>query len=54
MDTALKTALDTAVGGFATDALGQITDVLPVALPIVVSVAGLFLAIRLFRAIAHV
>jgi hypothetical protein len=54
MDTALKTALDTGIGSFSTSALAQVTDVLPIALPIVISVAGMFLAIRLFRAVAHV
>jgi hypothetical protein len=54
MDASISAQLSTSIASFQTDALSQITDVLPVALPIVVSIAGLFLAIRLFRAIAHV
>lgn len=54
MDTDLKTALDTQVGAFATDATSQVADVLPIALPVTIGIAGVFLAVRLFRAIAHV
>lgn len=54
MDASLSAQLSTSIAGFKTDALAQITDVLPVAIPVVVGIAGLFLAIRLFRAIAHV
>jgi len=54
MDTAVKTTLDTAIGDFATDALTQLGDVLPVALGVTITVAVLFMAIKIFRAVTHV
>lgn len=54
MDTGVSTALGTALTGFKTDAMTQLADVLPIAAVVLVTVAVLFIAIRWFRALAHI
>jgi hypothetical protein len=54
MDATVNTALDTLTSGLQTDALGIISDYLPEAGVVMVTVAVLFFGIRIFRAIAHV
>lgn len=54
MDASISAALTTGLGDFATGAVDQIVAVLPVALPVVIGIAVMFLGIRLFRGVAHV
>lgn len=54
MDSAVNTAIDTALAGFATDATALFGDILPVALGLTVSVAVVFGAIKWFRALVHI
>jgi type IV secretory pathway VirB6-like protein len=54
MDTGVAEAVTTALSTFKTDALAQIAGVLPVALPVTITVGLAFMGIRLFRGIAHV
>ena len=54
MNVDLKAALDAGIGTFATSATEQVTDVLPIALPVAMGIGVVFLGIRLFRAMASV
>lgn len=54
MDTAVATAVTTALGTFKTDALTQFGAIIPVAAALLITVGVTFFAIKLFRAIAHV
>lgn len=54
MDATLATTLGTQMTTFKADALTQVGAVLPLALGVAISVAVVFLGIRIFRAIAHV
>jgi len=54
MDASVNTALDTLTTGLKTDSLSILTNYLPVAGAIMVTVAVLFFGVRIFRAIAHV
>lgn len=54
MDATVAGALSTALTTFAGDMADQIAVVVPLALPLLVTIAGVFITLRLFRAIAHV
>lgn len=53
MDAALQLALTGAVSDFADVATDQLTAILPVALPVLAGVAGVFFAIKIVRGILH-
>jgi len=54
MDATVSTALSSGLTTFASDMGDQIAAVVPLALPLLVTIAGVFITLRLFRAIAHV
>lgn len=54
MDATVGAALSTAVTTFKTDALSQLGTILPIAIPVIVTVALVFMGVRWFRALAHV
>lgn len=54
MDSGVSTALTSTVTGLQSTITGQLAAMLPLAAVVLVSVVGLFFAIRSFRRIAHV
>jgi hypothetical protein len=54
MDSSVASALTDTVGGLETTVTGQLAAILPIAGIVLVSVVGLFFAIRAFRRVAHV
>lgn len=54
MDATVAGALSTAVTGFKTDSISQLGSILPIALPVAITVALVFMGVRWFRSLAHV
>lgn len=54
MDATVSAALETMVGTISTDSIAIMTDYIPIAGGILVTVGVLFFGIKIFRAIAHV
>jgi len=54
IDSGVQAALTSTVTGLQTTITGQLAAMLPLAAVVLVSVVGLFFAIRSFRKIAHV
>lgn len=54
MDASVSTALGTALGDFRDDSMTQLAAVLPIAAVVLITVAVLFIAVRWFRALAHI
>lgn len=54
MDASVATALTGTVQGLQDTATGQLTAILPLAAVVLVSVAGIYFAIRFFRRVAHI
>lgn len=54
MDATVAGALTTQLQAFETGAYAQITAVLPVAIPIAITIGLVFFGWRMFRAMAHV
>lgn len=54
MDATVAAAITTAVTSFQGDAIDQLGTILPLALPVIVTVALVFMGLRWFRALIHV
>jgi len=54
MDATLAAAVSSNVTGYASDAVGQLTTILPIALPVTIGVGLVFAGIGWFRSLAHV
>lgn len=54
MDATVAAALTSQLESFETGAYAQITSVLPVAIPIAITIGLVFFGWRIFRAMAHV
>lgn len=54
MDATVAAALSSQVTGFAGDAVDQLGTILPIAIPVAITVALVFMGVRWFRSLAHV
>lgn len=54
MDATISSALANQLGIFRSDSFAELANLIPVAVAILITVAVVFMAIRYFRAIAHI